>query len=173
MRPTTVACPFGLWWLNRLFLPLPLPLFLPLTLLLFLPSLLQLSLPVLLFVIPKGSAVVLAFVVALVVAVAVVLCRCPFVCHSAAKRRNLLLSLLLPLFVFAVILSEAKDPEAPHPRIPLEPFNPLFPHPPVKPQTQENPRQTSTIAWRTSYPHPLYWIQSIEKPRDACPGAFL
>jgi hypothetical protein len=38
----------------------------------------------------------------------------------ASSRRDLL-SLLL--FVFAVILSEAKDPEASHPPIPLEPFN--------------------------------------------------
>jgi hypothetical protein len=33
----------------------------------------------------------------------------------------------LLLFVFAVILSEAKDPEASHPPIPLEAFNqPVF-----------------------------------------------
>jgi hypothetical protein len=30
MKRIAVACPFGLWWLNRLFLPLPLLLFLPL-----------------------------------------------------------------------------------------------------------------------------------------------
>jgi hypothetical protein len=29
-------------------------------------------------------------------------------------------------------------------------------HLPVNPLTLENPRQTSTIAWRTSSPHPLY-----------------
>jgi hypothetical protein len=33
------------------------------------------------------------------------------------------LLLPLPLSVLAVILSEAKDPEAAHPPIPLEPFN--------------------------------------------------
>jgi hypothetical protein len=65
---------------------------------------------------------------------------CPFVCHSAAKRRNLLLLLLLS--VVAVILSEAKDPETLHPPLPLEPFNPktqAVPYPSICPLTDPAP----------------------------------
>jgi hypothetical protein len=79
----------------------------------------------------------------------------------------LALSLLVPLIfaafpshlclcpiAFAVILSEAKDPEALNPPQPSEPFclkslaKPF--QSPVKPQNNKTPRQTGTIAWHSS-----------------------
>jgi hypothetical protein len=61
---------------------------------------------------------------------------------------QLQLQLLLPLFVLAVILSEAKDPEAFHIPTPLEPFN----------------QQTAPIPRK--HPAPLFAITSYSHPKS-------
>jgi len=87
------------------------------------------------------------------------------------------LPLSLPL-VFAVILSEAKDPKpSTNPYRPdlfnqqIQALPPQISPNPVKPPNQENPRQSTGIAWRTSSANPLYWIQRIKKA-PAPAGAF-
>jgi hypothetical protein len=96
-----------------------------------------------LFVIPQGSASALAvaFVFAVVLVLAVAL---------EIERGFSLASKTAPRSASTLPKAGAKG-EAEATKYCLCLFSPTHPNP-VKPQTHQNPRQTRTFAWRTSYP---------------------
>jgi len=109
---------------------------------------------------PLPAVAVVGFVVAVVCVCRCLFCRC----------------LRLPLSVFAVILSAAKDPDALHPPVPLEPFaHNRQPWQPAKPALRSRTKNLSSPQTRKTRAnqgdsrgvvvplHPLYWIQRIKK----------
>jgi hypothetical protein len=98
------------------------------------------------------AAIIVFFLLLLFVLAAAVTCPAAVVCS-------------VPLSVLAVILSEAKDPEASHLPLPLEPFN-QYPNPLTTPSSHRKPRlpqkpirllpnSPSDNFSNQSYPHPI------------------